>query len=617
VRRSIFVLVYTAFLVIPVGFAHGEPWNEIASSVVVNAWEIISEGRALPIPQAIANLRKRPADQRILRSSGNYLDASKAPLGDMILEGLYDYPQFPATRLAQKDFWGQNPFGNTSWEFHHHQWWAIDYLIAAYLARGDSKYLDAAVSIIRSWAFHNKLAADYPSEFSWNDHATALRVNRLLYLLEVLKSDSLVSDDVYFLILDLLNQHVHVLADEDFFNRFTNHGFDQAVSLYTAAAAFPEISGYESFRSLALKRISDEIRFMFTPEGVHVENSPGYHWYVLNSLRELRDTLEYYKDEETFAYIDAVIARAYEFMAYVAKPDGSLPLVGDTVEVQLGSSGIEESRSTEYLRYVASLGEKGRQPPLINRFYPQSGYTIFRNKWPVKGSIADAVYIFFKSSFLSDFHRQSDDLNILITAYGEDWLVDSGRYTYEEEDPVRQYMRSHKAHNVPVLVGIEPENNLGNVRKGIGITGYGEDDFAARVRGQTTVYEDFDVVRTLRYAKPDSITLIDEVQPLADRAIPRRRTYFQVPIDKQILIDEKECKITLASEEGHTLQIRVSVGGCERIERVSGSMNPPQGLQSRTFGNLQSIQSVIFHHREGIKTVETAIKLSRSGGGPQ
>src|SRR5690606_34093799 len=80
-----------------------------------------------------------------------------------------------------------------------------------------------------------------------------------------------------------------------------------------------------------------------------------------------------------------------------------------------------------------------------------SGYAIYRSSW---GPGANQTHVIMKSGFLSKYHRQDDDLNILIYAYGEDWLIDSGLYNHNQKDPIRIYMRSIKAHNVPYIPGV-------------------------------------------------------------------------------------------------------------------------------------------------------------------
>ncbi len=44
-------------------------------------------------------------------------------------------------------------------------------------------------------------------------------------------------------------------------------------------------------------------------------------------------------------------------------------------------------------------------------------------------------------------------MNVLVHAYGEDWLIDSGLYNHNRRDPIRIYMRSARAHNVPFVAG--------------------------------------------------------------------------------------------------------------------------------------------------------------------
>ena len=77
---------------------------------------------------------------------------------------------------------------------------------------------------------------------------------------------------------------------------------------------------------------------------------------------------------------------------------------------------------------------------------PSSG---MRGRKP--SSFNETVYLVLKSGFLSRVHRHEDDLSIILYGHGEDWLIDSGLYRYQEDDPLRRDMRSAPAHNIAIV----------------------------------------------------------------------------------------------------------------------------------------------------------------------
>src|SRR5678810_1461646 len=93
------------------------------------------------------------------------------------------------------------------------------------------------------------------------------------------------------------------------------------------------------------------------------------------------------------------------------------------------------------LVYSLTAGARGVQPTQTDRVFKKSGYAIFRDEWKQGDSFKQTVYLALKAGFLSANHRHQDDLSILLYGYGEDWLIDSGLYRYQENDPIRLYVK--------------------------------------------------------------------------------------------------------------------------------------------------------------------------------
>ncbi|ATI01098.1 heparinase II/III family protein [Alcaligenes faecalis] len=326
--------------------------------------------------------------------------------------------------------WSSGPQDNRSWLWSLHSYSLFDCLIAC-------KYEGYVNELVSSWAvlFENRPVDD---DFPWHDHATALRLERLARM-------ALVFDKFKF--YDLVKSHADLLLRKDFYSENTNHGFDQAMSLLVASLVFEGMEGYLLWRKTGLQRLKQEINFAFTEEGIHVENSPAYHVGMTNNLIRARKVLSLLGDAG--AYLDSIFKGALWFLAWITRPDRFVALLGDSASYRPNvSSALSSFEQFEFIKWVLSAGKEGRHPDMTSIIFEKSGYAVYRSDWK---DWVNHTHIVFKSGFLSKYHRQDDDLNILVYAYGEDWLIDSGMYNHNQSDPVRLYMRSALAHNIPYV----------------------------------------------------------------------------------------------------------------------------------------------------------------------
>lgn len=79
---------------------------------------------------------------------------------------------------------------------------------------------------------------------------------------------------------------------------------------------------------------------------------------------------------------------------------------------------------------------------------PQSGTVTLRSDWTAR-----ANFTALKNSPLGSSHGHADQTHLTLYCQGKPFLVDSGRYTYREDDPLRTQLKAPAAHNVCVIDG--------------------------------------------------------------------------------------------------------------------------------------------------------------------
>ena len=143
----------------------------------------------------------------------------------------------------------------------------------------------------------------------------------------------------------------------------------------------------------------------------------------------------------------------YEYGAYVADPDGCLPMNGDSNICGHGFN-IEVSRffNRSDWEYVKTNGQFGRAPTgsdhaTPSAMFPWAGQAVMRS-----GYEAGATWIWFDvGPFGSNpFHAHRDKLEVLLHAHGSTLLEDSGRFAYSGNSfshSLRPYCHTTQAHN--------------------------------------------------------------------------------------------------------------------------------------------------------------------------
>src|SRR5690606_226404 len=109
-------------------------------------------------------------------------------------------------------------------------------------------------------------------------------------------------------------KHGNLLLRDDFYEKNTNHGFDQSLSLILASLAFSAIPESSQWQVVGLERLKSEMDFAFTSEGVHVENSPAYHMGMIGNMLRARRLLKHININ--YEGIDSLFDKALIFLAW-------------------------------------------------------------------------------------------------------------------------------------------------------------------------------------------------------------------------------------------------------------------------------------------------------------
>ena len=143
----------------------------------------------------------------------------------------------------------------------------------------------------------------------------------------------------------------------------------------------------------------------------------------------------------------------YNYLALSIRPDG-FGLLNNDADL-IDNREIVQKAAVEYNRkdwnYIVSNGKEGVKPENGPSFvFPWAGHLISRS-----GYDAGAQWSFFDFGPWGSGHQHNDKMHVSVFAYGQDLLVDCGRFAYRGEvaEKFRKYAMGSASHNVLLIDG--------------------------------------------------------------------------------------------------------------------------------------------------------------------
>ncbi len=451
--------------------------------------------------------------------------------------------------------WAADPFEDRNWRFQLNAWRMIDPYIVAYFKSGDVQLLAEALEYVEDWhAFHAD--DDHGNSFAWYDMSTGIRALRIAFFLDLIeKSELAVTPQQRQALDELAGEHAERLQDLNFLTT-GNHGLFQVFGLNLLCLVASDVEECEGGRELAATYLKDEILpAQFTPQGVHKENSPTYHYFTIRSIERLGGTRHIDVPE-----IREILDRAAAITPWFSFPSGNVARIGDS-EGRLETLA-EDPAEPECLTDDAcyAVGD-----------FTDSGYAIVRSL----PSGDPQSMIFMAGMGFSTSHKHADDLSFELFEFGQLIFADSGKYGYNE-DAMRSYVVSAAAHNTISIDGVETRP------KDVDLTGSQLDpiemtDDGFVLAGRINRPSNFSQDRTITYWPGRHLKIRDELA-----SFPWRRQF----VSSLHLAPDLEPELT---ENGFTIAIgenRVEAVLVEddcRIETVRGQEEPLLGWFSESY----------------------------------
>lgn len=325
-----------------------------------------------------------------------------------------------------------------------------DLLLKEYESGGDRRhYLLARDRILAfaEWELHQRK----PIAFLWNDHAIAARISVMIRLWRNLRRDVETMPAQRAVLIAFVERSGELLAKNRQFTVRTNHGVMQNLALLQICAAFPDLPKASQWRSLAIERLELQLGFYVSDEGVVLEHSAEYHDFGNRLLGAALQLARLNRLEPSERLLKAYAGTA-NFLKFLKRPDGSLPLVGNT------TGSISDSIDP---KSIASLDVVG------SHLYPLSGYAIW---WGAGAEPSQILVAWAKHD--RHGHKHADEPSVHFWSRGIDWVTATGYWPYGARgyDQANSWLGSNAPHakgedmQSPRTVQLRASGETSNVR---------------------------------------------------------------------------------------------------------------------------------------------------------
>lgn len=319
----------------------------------------------------------------------------------------------------------------------------IQFLIYFYEITNEKIYLEEAKKLILSWIQYEKSEESNKNVYVWYDHAVSYRTLVLIHFMLYEDAFKDIYDaDTKKVINNYLKAHGEWLYKDKYYT-IGNHGIMMDRALLELSFYIDDKDKREKYYARAIERLELAITRDFTSDGVHLENSPGYHRFVMEWFIEIKEFLTYYLDIPSNTILEIATTKASNYIVHAILPNKYLPRIGDTSNTD---KPLQSYYNNEYLEYIISDGEEGIIPQSGLSYYEEAGILLYRDDFDGE-STDKATWWCFKSGARSAIHKQDDDLSIMLYSNGNEILSDGGQYNYVSGDSFRQYVVSPEAHN--------------------------------------------------------------------------------------------------------------------------------------------------------------------------
>jgi len=423
--------------------------------------------------------RKKPAFffdhkdiQKILPLIDNNQKKATIRTADEICQNTFCFRQVAPVQFQDGIDWTYRPHENTDWTWDLNRHTYFETLGRAYWYTGDERYGQKFRELVLDWLAKNPA---HVSQSNWASvFEVACRINTWIWAFYYFRSATAFNHEVCLALLKGLLAHGRYLNANLELHALNNHLLLEAKALALLGTLFPEFQEAKKWQHRGLRILYQQVKAQVCSDGVHSERTTHYHRVIGGELLELLVLLENNDIPIPLQVIQA-LDRMTEFELWITKPDGQIPLLGDSALEDthmrfsavrggppfLGRSDLKSVAPPPDEASIWLLGpgrvEKYLDLPttataLNSRAFPSGGYFVMR-----QGQSAGSPYLAFDCGPFGHkpvpVHGHADALSFELYAFGQTMVIDPGIYSTHLGQEWRHFFRGTRAHNTVVVDG--------------------------------------------------------------------------------------------------------------------------------------------------------------------
>jgi len=390
-----------------------------------------------------------------------------------------------------------------------------------------------------------------------------------------------------------------------------NHLIGELAGLYVGASTWPCWKESNDWLQQARRELESEAVVQFSRDGVNREQAFGYHVFSSEFLFVAGLMGQATGNPFPRPYW-ASLQRALRFLRSVRDVGGNVPNVGDADDgcvFRLDASNMDRAAQLLALGDTVFGGAQARHPGvqwLLHALpgkrpdcdahevdtgwaFPDGGYFLFGNHFGEPSEIKGLLDCGPLGYLGIAAHGHADALSMTLSIAGEECLIDSGTYSYWQEQKWRDYFRGTSSHNTVRIDGLDQSVSGGRfiwLRKAHARlermpTSPHEFDFRGSHGGYTRLPDPVRHARSVRFDGANNTLVVrDEVS--ARKAHKVEQFWHFAP--------ELDVRLTShgLSVRGKRFVLQMQVSGADlQLELVRGAENPPLGWSSSSYESKQ------------------------------
>ncbi len=464
-------------------------------------------------------------------------------ISDNALENIFTFYNETHPIGAEID-WDYNP-GNDHWIHDLNRFSYIPPLVNTGRLTGEQKYLQRAADLILDWVEKNPVT----NSWHWLPGKSAIRMpngawrsylNIAIHLRVWAENFAALvpywSPTALLRILKSVHDQCGYLVDiiPTTSNNWTIIG---ATGLVSTAGHMPELRIAPEVLSFACGVLSVQAERQILEDGAQFELTQGYHRCVL-SLFSVCLNCETLPDVKIPDIVREKVVKMCDYAMQTVLPNGHLaafndsdPEQGEAARSLLAAEGRRFGRD-DWL-YVGTEGAEGQEPEVRSQAFAHAGVYVMRSGWQRKDSC-----LVFDGGPWGYSHQHDDRLSFQFCALGRSFIVDPGRYLYDNSNPWSRgrYLNTTRAHSTITVDGENQADryfrelacpgpridgnrwsDTGKMQRAAGshLLGYGENGAVKVVHR-----------RSITFWQPDLVLILDQLSGAGEHAIDSRLQFY-------------------------------------------------------------------------------------------